>query len=114
MASQKQQEDSNATQTSEALPAPVLSEAVPSCNPNNQSNSLENHEQQSDSKAFHLCVEGTSGMFYQTVQVLVYFHFLFAAMKIIHHNLKCDFILFFMFWKEVSDAYQGCIYLIKS
>ncbi|KAG1971547.1 GOLD domain-containing protein [Pimephales promelas] len=60
MASQKQQEDSNATQTSEALPAPVLSEAVPICNPNNQSNSLENHEQQSDSKAFHLCVEGTS------------------------------------------------------
>ncbi|KAK7153207.1 hypothetical protein R3I93_011186 [Phoxinus phoxinus] len=55
---QQQQEDSNATQTSEALPAPVLNEAAPICNPNSQSNSLQNHKQQSDLKAFRLCVEG--------------------------------------------------------
>ncbi|KAF4102372.1 Golgi resident protein GCP60 [Onychostoma macrolepis] len=60
MALQKQQ-DSNVNQMSEALPSPVSNEAVPTCNPNSQSNSLENQEQQTDSKAFHLCVEGKAG-----------------------------------------------------
>ncbi|XP_042598511.1 Golgi resident protein GCP60-like [Cyprinus carpio] len=56
MALQKQQ-DSNVNQMSEALPSPVSYEDVPTCNPNSQSNSLENQEQQTESKAFHLCVE---------------------------------------------------------
>ncbi|XP_050989690.1 Golgi resident protein GCP60 [Labeo rohita] len=60
MALQKQQ-DPNVTQTSEALPAPVSNDAAPTCNPNSQSNSLENQEQQTDSKSFHLCVEGKTG-----------------------------------------------------
>ncbi|XP_016137826.1 Golgi resident protein GCP60 isoform X1 [Sinocyclocheilus grahami] len=60
MALQKQQ-DSNVNQMSEALPSPVSNEAVPTCNPNSQSNSLENQEQQTDSKAFHLCVEDKTG-----------------------------------------------------
>ncbi|XP_067224457.1 Golgi resident protein GCP60 [Chanodichthys erythropterus] len=60
MASQTQQEDLNVTQISEALPALVSNEAVPTFNPNSQSKSLEDQEQQTDSKAFHLFVEGKS------------------------------------------------------
>ncbi|XP_026113072.1 Golgi resident protein GCP60-like [Carassius auratus] len=60
MALQKQQ-DSNVTQTPEALSAPVSDEAALTCNPNSQSNSLENQEQQTDSKTFQLCVEGKTG-----------------------------------------------------
>lgn len=62
MASQKQQEESNVFQTSEALPAPISNEAVSVCNPNSQSNSLENHEQQKDTKNFHLVVDGKTGV----------------------------------------------------
>ncbi|XP_067311417.1 Golgi resident protein GCP60 [Pseudorasbora parva] len=57
VASKKQLEDSNATQTSEDLLAPVSKEAVAICNPKSQSNSLEKKEQ-TDSKSFNLFVEG--------------------------------------------------------
>ncbi|XP_043118261.1 Golgi resident protein GCP60 [Puntigrus tetrazona] len=60
MALQKQQ-DSNVNQMSEDVPSPVSNEVVPTCNSNSQSNSLEIQEQQTDSKAFHLCVEGKPG-----------------------------------------------------
>lgn len=62
MASQKQQEESTVIQTSEALPAPISNEAVSICNPNSQSNSLDNHKQQKDQKNSHLVVEGETGV----------------------------------------------------
>ncbi|XP_026141586.1 Golgi resident protein GCP60-like [Carassius auratus] len=60
MALQKQP-DSNVNQMSEALPSPLSYEALSTCNPNSQSNSFESQEQQTDSKAFHLCVEDKTG-----------------------------------------------------
>ncbi|XP_051502656.1 Golgi resident protein GCP60-like [Myxocyprinus asiaticus] len=60
MALQKQQENSGVTQTPEA-PSRFSSDAASTCNPSNQSISLENQEQQTNSKAFHLCVEGKPG-----------------------------------------------------